>query len=338
MSGQVVSARAPGRVNLIGDHTDYAGGLAVPMAIDLETVVAGRRGGDRVRLRSTSEPEPADIPLDVGDPSTVEPPWARYPAGVVAELRPAEGFTGEVRSTVPPGSGLSSSAALEVAVALALGFEGEAVSLARLCQRAEQRASGVPSGIMDQLTSIRGRAGHALLIDFTNLEVVEIPLPRDIEVVVVHSGRPRALASSAYAERRRDVEAAANEIGPLRDRPASDVDTLVDPVVRRRARHVVTENARVRAFSEALRDGDLVHAGALMVESHASLRDDFEVSTPELDALVARLVATPGVFGARLTGAGFGGCVVAICEPGALAGEGWHVRASDGATVTVDPG
>jgi galactokinase len=324
-------------VNLIGDHTDYAGGLAVPMAIDLETVVTGRRGGDRIQLRSTNEPEPADLPLDVENPAGVEPAWARYPAGVVAELRPRVGFVGEVHSTVPPGSGLSSSAALEVSVALALGFDGEPLALAQLCQRAEQRASGVPSGIMDQLTSIRGRAGHALLIDFADLDVVEIPLPPDLEVVVIHSGRPRALAGSAYAERRRDVEAAIAELGPLRDRPVADVDALADPLIRKRARHVVSENARVRAFSEALRVGELHQAGALMIESHRSLRDDFEVSTPELDALVSRLVATPGVFGARLTGAGFGGCVVAIGEPGTLPGEGWHVRASDGATVVVTP-
>ncbi|WP_208027265.1 galactokinase [Rhabdothermincola sediminis] len=338
MSGPRVRARAPGRVNLIGDHTDYAGGLAVPMAIDLETVVTGTRGGGRVRLRSASEPLPADLPLEVADPSTVDPPWARYPAGVVAELRPPLGFTGEVHSTVPVGSGLSSSAALEVSLALALGYEGDPIALARLCQRAEQRACGVPSGIMDQLTSILGRAGNALLIDFATLTVTEIDLPPGIEIVVVHSGQPRALAGSAYADRRRDVERAIAELGPLRDRPASDAEALTDPVLRRRARHVIGENARVLAFAGALRRGELREAGALMVESHRSLRDDFEVSTPVLDELVARLVAAPGVLGARLTGAGFGGCVVALGEPGALADEGWHVHASDGATVTVEGG
>jgi galactokinase len=325
-----VRAFAPGRVNLIGDHTDYTGGLVLPMAVDLGTTVEGVRGGPVVRLRSDTEPDEAVVPLAVGDPAAVAPAWARYVAGVVAVVRPGTGFTGRVTSTLPVGAGLSSSAALEVAVALACGFEGTPLELALACQRAEHLASGVPCGVMDQLTSAAGVAGCALLIDCGALTVEPVPVPDDLWVVVVDSGERRALAGSAYAERRASCEAAAAVVGPLREASLADLAAIADPVVRARARHVVTENARVRDFAAALRAGDAASAGALMVASHRSLRDDFGVSTPALDACVERLCATPGVFGARLTGAGFGGCVVALCEPGALH-EGRRVRPSAGA-------
>jgi galactokinase len=327
----VITAVAPGRVNLIGDHTDTTGGLVLPMAIDLATTVTGERGGDCVVLVSTTEPHPAVIPLDVDDPSAVRPAWARYVAGVVAELRPTVGFQGEVSTTLPVGAGLSSSAALEVAVALALGFDGTPVALARLTQRVEQRASGVPCGIMDQLSSAAGVDGSALLIDCHAETVTPVALPDGVEVRVVHSGESRTLAGSDYGERRAALEAAEAIVGPLRlIGDVAALDAIDDPVLHRRARHVVTENERVRRFASALGDGDLATAGALMAASHASLRDDFEVSTPGLDALVDRLAATQGVFGARLTGAGFGGCVVTLSEPGAL-DEGWPVRPSAGA-------
>jgi galactokinase len=335
--GPAITATAPGRVNLIGDHTDTTGGLVLPMAVHLATTVSGRRGGDHVSLRSADEPEPAAVPLDVIDPAGLAPDWARYVAGVVAELGPTVGFTGEVVTTLPVGAGLSSSAALEVAVALALGFEGTPLELARLAQRAEQRASGVPCGIMDQLTSAAGSTGHALLIDCHALAIEPVPLPEAVEVRVVHSGESRRLAGSAYGERRAALQAAEEVVGPLR-RIADPVqlDRLDDPVLVRRARHVVTENARVRTVAAALRAGDLVTAGGAMAASHASLRDDFEVSTPALDALVDRLGAITGVHGVRLTGAGFGGCVVALTEPHALA-EGRAVHASDGARLSGDP-
>jgi galactokinase len=328
----IVRAHAPGRVNLIGDHTDTTGGWVLPMAVDRGTTVVGERGGREVRLRSTAVAGEAVVPIDVADPAAVTPEWARYVAGVVAEVRPGRGLVGEVRTTLPVGAGLSSSAALEVAVALALGADGSPVDLARLTQRAEQRASGVPCGIMDQLASVAGRAGHALLIDCTALTVDPVPVPDDVEVVVVHSGEPRTLAGSAYAERRAACEVAEVVIGPLRSAGLDEVARVSDPVVRARARHVVTENARVLAAAAALRAGDVATVGRLMGESHASLRDDFAVSTPGLDRLVARLSATPGVLGARLTGAGFGGCAVAITVPGTLA-EGWVVRAADGAAL-----
>ena len=333
-----VTATGPGRVNLIGDHTDTTGGLCLPMAIDLGTVVSGRRGGDEVVLHSDVEPEPAVVPIGGADPASVRPAWARYVAGVVAELRPRTGFIGTVTTTLPVGAGLSSSAALEVAVALALGHDGDAVDLARLCQRAEHRATGVPCGIMDQLASASGAAGHALLLDCETLAVTPAVLPDDVEVVVVHSGEARRLDGSPYAARRREVEAAQEVLGPLRQATPDQLGRVTDPVARRRARHVVTENARVAAAASALARGDVATAGALMVESHTSLRDDFEVSTATLDRLVERLVSRPGVLGARLTGAGFGGCVVALCRPGAIEDgpSAWRVRPSAGAGVELD--
>ncbi|HJV08942.1 MAG TPA: galactokinase family protein, partial [Acidimicrobiales bacterium] len=200
-------AFAPGRVNLIGDHTDYTGGWALPMAVEWGTTVEVERGGERVELTSSEEPAPAVVDLDVADPRSVEPAWARYVAGVVAVVRPQVGAVGTVSTTLPVGAGLSSSAALEVAVALALGFEGSPKELALACQRAEHLAAGVPSGVMDQLASALGQEGHALLMDFSSLEVVPVPMPAGVDVVVVHSGQSRALAGSAYAQRRAECEA-----------------------------------------------------------------------------------------------------------------------------------
>ena len=325
-----VRAFAPGRVNLIGDHTDYTGGFALPMAVEWGTNVEVERGGPRVELVSSSDPDAAVVDLDVADPRTVTPAWARYVAGVVAVLRPGTGAAGRVETTLPVGAGLSSSAALEVALALVLGFTGEARELALACQRAEHLAVGVPSGVMDQLACVAGVAGHALLVDCTSLDVTPVPLPAGVDVVVVHSGRPRALADSAYAERRAQCEAAAALVGPLREASDAAVAGLDDGVLRRRARHVVTENRRVLAFADCLREGDLVGAGRLMAASHASLATDFEVSTVALDALVARLSAEPGVYGARLTGAGFGGCVVALADAESPV-RGWRLHPSAGA-------
>ncbi len=329
-----MTSRAPGRVNLIGDHTDYTGGLVLPMAIDRVTTVSLELGGRVVKLTSATETLPALVDVDVTDPSAVHPPWARYVAGIVAVLRPGTGGTGTVETQLPVGAGLSSSAALEVAVALALGFQGSPLELALACQQAEHVAAGVPSGIMDQLASAAGVPGCALLIDCTSLEVTPVPVPESVEVVVVDSGERRALATSAYAERRRQCEEAAALIGPLREASPEAAGSLDDPTLQRRARHVVTENLRVAAFAQALAVGDVVGAGARMTQSHASLRDDFEVSTPTLDGLAEGLCATGGVYGARLTGAGFGGCVVALAAPGAVAG-GWRFRPAGGATVEI---
>ena len=319
---------APGRVNLIGDHTDYTGGFVLPMAVHLGTTVDAEPTSDLVQLASDQDPEVAVVALNEGEPRSVEPSWARYIAGVVAELRPRTGLRGRVCSTLPLGAGLSSSASLEVAVALALGFKGTPLELAQACQRAEQRASGVPCGIMDQLTSAAGRAGHALLIDCSCFSIRPVRRPDGIDVVAVHSGESRRLVGSAYADRKADCDEAARLIGPLRQATVSDLAGIRDRRIRRRARHVITENARVLAFAEAWEEGDMVAAGQLMEASHASLRDDFEVSTTALDSLVERLRGTPGVLGARLTGAGFGGCAVALAEPGALT-TGWRLDAAD---------
>ncbi|MFQ5514081.1 MAG: galactokinase [Myxococcota bacterium] len=336
-AGARLRAHAPGRVNLIGDHTDYSGGLVLPCAIDRGTTVEGVCGGVWVRLCSRECEGEARIPLAVDDSSRLRPAWARYAAGVVCELRPPLGFDGEIRSTLPIAAGLSSSASLTVALALALGFEGPSLELARLCQRAEQRASGVPCGIMDPLVVAASVEGCALRIDCASLTLTPVRIPEALEIRVLHSGVSRRLAGSEYAQRRAQCEAAAACVGPLRRARLRDLDRIEDPVLRRRARHVVTENARVDAFVAALRGGDLLAAGALMLESHRSLRDDFEVSSAPLDRLVERLSSIPGVLGARLTGAGFGGCVVALCEHGALE-EGWGVRPSRGARWLADFG
>jgi galactokinase len=326
---------APGRVNLIGGHSDYSGGLVLPMAVDLGTTIVGHRGHDRVVLVSQDEPDPAEVPLDVTDPATVRPDWARYVAGVVAEVAPTTGFIGQVGTTIPIGTGLSSSAALEVAVALALVGDDrvDRRALALACQRAEHRASGVPCGVMDQFASLLGVEGHAILIDCTTLDVTPVELPDDIAIVVIDSGQRRSLSTVGYAERRDEVMRAAELLGGhLPSATLSAVEALEDGVLRKRARHVVTENQRVRDFVAAMTKGDIATAGVLMTESHVSLRDNQEVTTPALDALVERLVAVPGVHGARLTGGGWGGCVVALADPGVL-DEGWTVRPSAGATV-----
>ena len=351
-AGRRFAAFAPGRVNLIGDHTDYTGGLAVPVAIDLGTTITGTWTSGRVQLESEGFAGSLSFALGpddaaLADPASVEPPWGRYVAAVASVLadRGSEaesgsasdlGFDGRITTTIPVGTGLSSSAALEVAAAVVLGATGSVVEIALACQRAEQVASGVPCGVMDQLASLAGVEGHALLMDFRSLEVEAVPIPSGVSIVVVHSGDERELATSAYAERRAQLETAERLIGPLRDAGVDDLHALDDVLVRARARHVVTENERVLRFADALRAGDVAEAGTLMVDAHASYRDDFGASTPAVDALVERLVATPGVHGARLTGGGFGGCVVALVEEGTPTGgwgRHWVVKASGGARV-----
>ncbi len=323
-----IHVRAPGRVNLIGDHTDYTGGMVLPMAIDRWTEIRGIPA-DTISLHSNDEPQPAELALHIDDPQHVEPHWARYVAGVVAEMQPYGGIKGTVASDIPIGAGLSSSAALEVAVALALGFDGDALSLAQLCRRAEIRASGVPCGIMDQLVIAAGIADHALLIDCGDVTIEPVAIPEDVEVVVQFVAH-RALVGSAYAQRVAECATAEELIGPLRTAELTDTLSIADPVIRARAQHVVSENQRVRDFVSVLNDRDLRAAGMLMVASHYSLRDLYLTSTPVMDAAVEHLTAQPGVYGARMTGGGFGGCVVVLAEPGALA-EGWVVRAVDGA-------
>jgi galactokinase len=331
----LIRAFAPGRVNLIGDHTDHQGGLVLPIAIDRGTTVTGRRAHDLVRLRSEDEEGLVEVRLGAERPLAAGPEWGQYVAAIVELVQPAQGFVGSVSTTLPIGAGLSSSAALELAVALALGFEGSPLELAQLCQRSEHRAVGVPCGIMDQLVSAAGVADHALLIDCHDTSIDPVPIPEDVDVLVVDSGERRSLAGTAYEERLAECGRAAVEVGPLRLLP--EIGAIADPVARRRARHVVTEIVRVRAFADALLADDAQGAGQLMVESHESMRTDFEVSTPRLDAMVHDLVGAPGIYGARLTGAGFGGSVVALAAHGASLPDGAvRVRATSGATVTSE--
>jgi galactokinase len=309
--------RAPGRVNLIGDHTDYNDGFVLPVAIDRDCVVAALPA-EVVRVTSLDLGETVELPADgsvaVG---SVERGWRRTVAAVVSELaeigRPPVGMDAHVASDVPIGSGLSSSAAFEVACATALagiaGWGVEPVALAKACRNAEELASGVPCGIMDQLIAVAGREGCALLVDCRSLHTRPVPLPDGLALLVVHSGQPRALADSAYAERRRACEGLASRLGLVALRDAVPTQVVGDPL----GRHVVSENARVLDAARVLEAGDLTRFGELLSESHRSLRDDFGVSTPALDALVQALVEA-GAIGARLTGAGFGGSVVAVCD------------------------
>jgi galactokinase len=259
----------------------------------------------------------------------MSPPSSRE----VASEGTLAGGSGHVTSTLPIGAGLSSSASLDVALALAIGFDGPPEALATLAQRAEHKAAGVRTGLLDQLAICLAEEGHALLLDCGRLIATPVPMPPEVEVLVVHSGAQRSLEASAYEERRLQCEEAASLIGPLPDATATDTELIGDAVLRHRARHVVTENARALAFAEAFRASDVRAAGLLMDESHASLRDDFEVSSPELETAVSFLRSRRGVLGARLTGAGFGGCAVALVEPGAVdlaivPYRSWRVRAA----------
>jgi galactokinase len=311
---------APGRVNLIGEHTDYSGGLVLPAALELGVRIEGV-AADRIRLRSDHEDVTVELSPEGGDASG----WGRFVAAVAAELdrlgRPPVGFVGRVSSNLPIGAGLSSSAALEVAVGTALcavaEFPIEPMELALASQRAEHSAVGVPSGIMDQAVSVLGVVDHAILLDTATLEHRAIPLPRELELVIVDSGMRHRLEDSGYAARRRELEEALVVLGGRRpaDVEPNELPAGLDSVGARRLRHVVTENARVREVVAVLTETPLDKArlGALFRAGHESLRDDFEVSTPELDLLV-ELAYRAGAVAARMTGGGFGGSIVALVE------------------------
>jgi galactokinase len=318
--------RAPGRVNLIGEHTDYNDGFVMPLAIDRWVWLAVRPREDRhVHLCSVDFDDAGAFSLDaLTDPGRH---WSDYAKGVAWALSETgaqlDGFDGAFVSNVPVGAGLSSSAALEMAVARAFALVSNSVwdarSMAHVCQRAENRWIGVNCGIMDQLISAGGVLGHAVLIDCRSLEMRPFPLSADAVVVVLDTSTRRRLDGSEYNDRRAQCVAAARVCGAssLRD-VGSEVlrknSGAMDPVALRRASHVLSENERTLAAAEALRGRENKELGALMHASHLSLRDDFEVSTPALDIMVESALASPGCHGARLTGAGFGGCVVALVE------------------------
>jgi len=317
--------RAPGRVNLVGEHTDYNDGFVLPMAIDREVRIALRpRHDGRVTLHALDLDDETSFALEG---LTRGEGWAEYVKGVAWALAgdglELTGWEGVLAGDVPVGAGLSSSAALELAAARAFqassGFAWEPARMARLCQRAENRWVGVSSGIMDQLISALGEAGRALLLDCRSLEGEAVPLPAGHVAVVLDTGTRRGLVDSAYNERRAQCEAAARHLGvaALRDVDANALEAGaagLEALPLKRARHVVSENARTLAAAAAMRRGDAATLGRLMSASHVSLRDDFQVSTGALDAIQACAVAQPGCLGARMTGAGFGGCAVALVE------------------------
>ena len=319
-----IAVRAPGRVNLIGEHTDYNGGFVFPCAIDREVVVlaASSDSGSTFVSRELGRSEFRITEADVNRPAG----WARYGAGMAVMLEdrgiPRRDIVACVQSDIPMGSGVSSSAALEMAFGLVYkglaGVEIPAAEMARIAQRAENRFVGVNCGIMDQMASACGREGQAMFLDTRDLSIVYAPIPAHVEIVLLDTKKPRALTDSAYNERRSQCETACAVLG-VRELRDSDLPTLVanqtemDPTVFRRARHVVSENERARDFYRSLQLGDLDRAGKLMRASHASLRDDYEVSCHELDAM-AEAAQNAGAIGARMTGAGFGGCCVALVD------------------------
>jgi galactokinase len=348
--------RAPGRVNLIGEHTDYNDGFVLPCAIDYQTLVAVRPRSDRtVRVVAADAGDAIDeFRLDHAITQRTDAPWANYVRGVAVMLQERglvlRGAEMAIAGNVPQGAGLSSSAALEVAVAQAFkslhGLNDLSLTdLALIAQRAENRFVGCQCGVMDQLISARGEQGHALLIDCRSLHTQAVPLPEDLAVVIVESRVTRGLVGSEYNLRREQCEAAARHCGvkALRD---LDLPTLAsrangfDATVYRRARHVITENARTVEAAQALAANHLPRLGELMAQSHVSMRDDFEITVPALDQLVALLQSVIGTQGgARMTGGGFGGCAVALLPQSMVAtvreAVARHYRSPEGAPGVV---
>ncbi len=341
----------------MGEHTDYNDGFVLPVALELALYIAGRRSPGRLILTSLDQSGSASVDLNTGEGP--DKGWGRYATAVVRSLLDEgvelAGFSGVVVSEVPTGAGLSSSAALEVAIASAIVAEPlNPVRMAEICRRAENVYVGVQSGIMDQLASAAGRSGHALLIDCRDISVEAVEVPSGLRVVVIDSAVQRGLADSGYNERRKQCEAAASMMGvaSLRDADGELLEShrgRMDDVIYRRARHVIGENQRVMESVAALRTADSESLGRLFDDSHRSYARDFEASTPEVDSLVEVARATGGVVAARLTGGGFGGCTVNLVLEGraeeaaaeilsgyraltGLQGRMWVSEPADGAT------
>jgi galactokinase len=340
-------ASAPGRVNLIGEHTDYSEGFVLPAAIPRRTMVEiARAAGGRVR--ATSDAASGAVSYQLGA-ERKEGGWSDYLAGVTHVLRvaghPLGGFDAHISSTVPLGAGLSSSASFEVAVLRALralfALSFDDLELARLGQKVETDFVGAPVGIMDQMAASLADRGSALFVDTRTLDFERVPIPETADLVVINSGVTHRHAGGEYRTRREECERAAQLLGVrvLRDLGPADlarIATLPAPLDRR-ARHVVTENERVRQAVTALRAGELPALGALLAAGHASLRDDFAVSVREIDLLVDLATATPGVFGARLTGGGFGGSIVVLSDRNAAAEAGPSIAQRYAATTGHNP-
>lgn len=317
-----IVVRSPGRVNVIGDHTDYSEGFVLPIAIDRGLWLAMRPRTDRrIRIHTELTDEVMEIDLDCVNHRSG---WIAYVEGVAHVLADEGlallGFDGLLASDLPIGAGLSSSAALELAMVKAFsvtsGFAWDARHAATAGWKVENEWLGLNSGIMDQLVCAAGRENHALLIDCRDLSTRSIAIPDDTAVVVLDTGTRRKLTESRYNQRRKECDAATRAYGKafLRDLSLDELtrNPVEDPVLFRRARHVVTENRRTIDAAEALSKGAMAEVGRLMVASHISLRDDYEVSGPELDAIVEAALAAPGCLGARMTGGGFAGCAVAL--------------------------
>ena len=318
--------RAPGRVNLIGEHTDYNDGFVLPCAIGPATMVAiSKRHDNNVEVIAADFGDAGDqFGLELPLQRNIEQPWADYVRGMISALQNAgyalSGAHIAIAGNLPKGAGLSSSASLEVAVGKAMSaladIDIDNTRLAQIAQRAECDFVGTQCGIMDQLISAQGKAGHALLIDCRSLGLNDAPVPADVAIMIVHSGVTRGLVDGHYNARRRQCEAAATRMGVAALRDAT-LDMLaaasLDAVTKMRARHVITENQRTLDAADALAKSDLATLGMLMAQSHTSMRDDFEITVPPVDALVAMLqkaIGTQG--GARMTGGGFGGACVAV--------------------------
>ena len=346
--------RAPGRVNLIGEHTDYNLGFVLPVALDLATAVAVAPSGDgMLRIYSQQRHEMRQWKAEEIEWLAPAHDWSDYPVGVARELIlagfPIQPANMLIASTVPEGSGLSSSAALEVSSALALlhGRAFHSMELALLCQRAERNFVGMPCGIMDQYISVFGQRNCAVEIDCRSLGHRLVALPAGIAFVAVNTMVKHALASSAYGERVAECAAAVAGVSQrfpgvksLRDVSPEQLATVapqLSGVVARRARHVVTEDVRVGRFVEASTAGDPRQMGQLMVESHSSLRDDYQVSCEELDFLVDTAMAMEGVYGSRMTGGGFGGCTVTLLRADAAQAFGAGISAAYRARYDVTP-
>jgi galactokinase len=324
--------RAPGRVNLIGEHTDYNDGFVMPAALNLYTYVAvSARPDRRLRVYSENLAEMCDLDLNSIHPGK-SGHWSDYVRGVAGVLEssgyPLHGANLAIISEVPLGSGLSSSAALEVSTACALLSNSQIIvdltSIAKMCQKAEHLYAGTMCGIMDQFVSYRGRWGHALMLDCRSLDFQLLPIPNHLRLMVCNTMVKHEHASSGYNSRRRECEEGVQSlvqvlpgIHALRDVTVNELQEHRDrlnPVTYRRVRHVVTENDRVRKAATTLETGDIAEFGRLMADSHRSLRDDYEVSTPELDLMVDLALGEKGVYGARMTGGGFGGCTINLVD------------------------
>lgn len=319
---------APGRVNLIGEHTDYNQGFVLPMAINYAVWIALRpRADEQVQLQSQDFNETITFSTKL----ELKPGknWSDYIKGTAWALGQQgfalQGWEGVISGDVPIGAGLSSSAAVEVAVARAFasisGWDWEPILMAQACQIADRRWVGIQSGIMDQMVSAAATRGHALKLDCRSLEMEHIPLPTELQVAVLDTSTRRKLVESAYDQRVKECQAAAGFLGVKSLREVNEEELLqkfgeMDPTLARRARHIVTENRRVEQAVHAMRNDRLQELGRILIEGHTSLRDDYEVSSKALNQIVESALQAPGCLGARMTGAGFGGCAVALVEAG----------------------